>query len=164
VEMVKEILELNARGEKIENIEEYVFESEVEDTKVQNVIDEDSLARFDQPKRKKKSTRKKKPTQATDQTEKKTTQPAVENRGNNRDAKPRNSRNNNKNVNKAGVDTKEAQQVANAKPATSSPKGSEERKGTDDRKGVDKKRNINKKNRNFRPKGSNKPNNNDGEK
>lgn len=163
VEMVKEILELNARGEKVENIEEYVFESETEDTKVQNVIDEDSLARFDQPKRKKRPTRKKKSTPTADQTEKKTTQPAVENRGN-REVKSRNPRNNNKPQNKAATIAKDAQSLINTKAVVSTPKGSEERKVNEEKKGVDKKRSIHKKNRNFRPKGSNKPNNNDGEK
>jgi len=163
VEMVKEILELNARGEKVENIEEYVFETEAEDTKVQNVIDEDSLARFDQPKRKKRPTRKKKSTPTADQTEKKTTQPAVENRGN-REVKSRNPRNNNKPQNKAATIAKDAQSLVNTKAVVSTPKGSEERKGNEEKKGVDKKRSIHKKNRNFRPKGSNKPNNNDGEK
>lgn len=163
VEMVKEILELNARGEKVENIEEYVFETEAEDTKVQNVIDEDSLARFDQPKRKKRPTRKKKSTPTADQTEKKTTQPAVENRGN-REVKSRNPRNNNKPQNKAATIAKDAQSLVNTKAVVSKPKGSEERKGNEEKKGVDKKRSIHKKNRNFRPKGSNKPNNNDGEK
>ena len=163
VEMVKEILELNARGEKVENIEEYVFETEAEDTKVQNVIDEDSLARFDQPKRKKRPTRKKKSTPTADQTEKKTTQPAVENRVN-REVKSRNPRNNNKPQNKAATIAKDAQSLVNTKAVVSTPKGSEERKGNEEKKGVDKKRSIHKKNRNFRPKGSNKPNNNDGEK
>lgn len=162
VEMVKEILELNARGEKVENIEEYVFETEAEDTKVQNVIDEDSLARFDQPKRKKRPTRKKKSTPTADQTEKKTTQPAVENRGN-REVKSRNPRNN-KPQNKAATIAKDARSLVNTKAVVSKPKGSEERKGNEEKKGVDKKRSIHKKNRNFRPKGSNKPNNNDGEK
>jgi len=70
VDQVKEILQLNAEGEKIANLEEYVFETEVESKTIK--IDEDSLVRFDQPKRKKRPQKKKKNSETVDKTVEKT--------------------------------------------------------------------------------------------
>ena len=59
VEQVKEILELNKQGKAIDNIEDYVFEDENQN-ELQSVVAEDSLSRFDQPKKKKRPQRNKK--------------------------------------------------------------------------------------------------------
>lgn len=63
VPQVKEILALNKQGQVIDSIEDYVLEEE-NSASVQNVVTtEDSLSRFDEPKRKKRVPRnnKKKP-------------------------------------------------------------------------------------------------------
>ena len=57
VEQVKEIIALNKRDEKGQELESYVLENEDTDIVV-NVVEEDSVTRFDQPKRKKKTKRK----------------------------------------------------------------------------------------------------------
>src|SRR6218665_1300204 len=60
VPQVKEILALNKQGQVIENIEDYVVEEE-NNASVQSVATtEDSLSRFDEPKRKKRVPRNKK--------------------------------------------------------------------------------------------------------
>ncbi|MEG1021535.1 MAG: regulatory iron-sulfur-containing complex subunit RicT, partial [Myroides sp.] len=60
VPQVKEILALNKQGQVIENIEDYVVEEE-NNASVQSVATtEDSLSRFDEPKRKKHAPRNKK--------------------------------------------------------------------------------------------------------
>ncbi|HLW62961.1 MAG TPA: regulatory iron-sulfur-containing complex subunit RicT [Flavobacterium sp.] len=64
VGQVKELLEMNKQGKTVDSIEDYVFEEE--DTEVKsNVVAEDSLSRFDQPKRKKRPQRNKKKTPET---------------------------------------------------------------------------------------------------
>lgn len=69
---VKEFVELNKKGEKISSIEDYAIDpivstsNEEEDVKgkiFQTALSEDSLSRFDQPRRKKKPVRKRKPGQ-----------------------------------------------------------------------------------------------------
>lgn len=60
-QQVKELIELNKKGEKVSSVEDYVIEKEETQQNFQNVVGQDSLARFDQPKRKKKPVRKKKP-------------------------------------------------------------------------------------------------------
>src|SRR5690554_7067456 len=72
VEQVKELLEMNKQGQPIDTIEDYVFEEESTEIK-SNVVAEDSLSRFDQPKRKKRPQRNKRkaPEKATVETEKK---------------------------------------------------------------------------------------------
>ena len=54
-EQAAEIIELNEKGKKVASLEEYASEL-VEDTKVEfeNVVGQDSLTRFDNPKRKRK--------------------------------------------------------------------------------------------------------------
>lgn len=59
VAQVKEILSLNKQGKIIDSIEDYVLEEEGS-TSVQSVVTEDSLSRFDEPKRKKRTPRNKK--------------------------------------------------------------------------------------------------------
>ena len=59
VDQVKEILLLNKQGSLIDNIEDYVSEEE-NSTSIQSVVAEDSLSRFDEPKRKKRTPRNKK--------------------------------------------------------------------------------------------------------
>ena len=54
VEQVKELLEMNKKGLPVEAIEDYVFEEEKSDVKSNAVVIEDSLSRFDQPKRKRR--------------------------------------------------------------------------------------------------------------
>ena len=73
VDQVKEMLALNKDGIVIENIEDYVFEDESAKS-LQSVVAEDSLSRFDQPKKKKKPVRNKKKstTDETVNTEKRT--------------------------------------------------------------------------------------------
>ncbi|WP_010249371.1 PSP1 domain-containing protein [Myroides injenensis] len=56
-EQVKEIVELNSKDQKGQELESYMLE--VEDENVVNLSEEDSVTRFDQPKRKKKAPRKK---------------------------------------------------------------------------------------------------------
>ncbi len=72
VEQVKELLEMNKQGQPIDTIEDYVFEEESTEIK-SNVVAEDSLLRFDQPKRKKRPQRNKRkaPEKATVETDKK---------------------------------------------------------------------------------------------
>ncbi|WP_158209707.1 stage 0 sporulation family protein [Myroides phaeus] len=57
---VKEILALNKRDEKGLELESYMSEIEVETTDFEVAAEHDSVTRFDQPKRKKKTTRNKK--------------------------------------------------------------------------------------------------------
>ena len=68
LEQVKEILELNKNQEKIASLEEYELElvEEVKKVDFENVVGQDSLTRFDTPKRpKKRRNRTKKPQNAT---------------------------------------------------------------------------------------------------
>ena len=58
VQQVKEMIALNKGGKVIDNIEDYTFEEE--NKSINNVITEDSLSRFDEPRRKKRSPRNKK--------------------------------------------------------------------------------------------------------
>lgn len=59
-EQVIEILEKNKKGEKVESLEEYSEDNIVEEKKVfENVVGQDSLTRFDQPKHKRKKNRNK---------------------------------------------------------------------------------------------------------
>ena len=60
-EQVQEILEINKTGKKIESVEEYVTETIAEERLTfENVVGQDSLTRFDRPKRKKNKRRKNK--------------------------------------------------------------------------------------------------------
>jgi cell fate regulator YaaT (PSP1 superfamily) len=60
-EQVQEILEINKTGKKIESLEEYVAETVTEERLTfENVVGQDSLTRFDRPKRKKNKRRKNK--------------------------------------------------------------------------------------------------------
>ncbi len=68
-EQVKEILELNKRKERAVSLEEYVAEETIQQEEAieknfQNAVGQDSLTRFDAPKRKKRPNRKKKPAAA----------------------------------------------------------------------------------------------------
>lgn len=59
-EQVTEILEKNKKGEKVESLEEYSEDNIVEEKKVfENVVGQDSLTRFDQPKHRRKKNRNK---------------------------------------------------------------------------------------------------------
>src|SRR5690606_2952148 len=62
VDQVKEMVALNKEGKVIDNIEDYTYEEE--DNSIHNVMIEDSLSRFDEPKRKKRPSRNKKRTEA----------------------------------------------------------------------------------------------------
>lgn len=58
---VQEILEINKTGKKIETLEEYVTDTVAEERLAfENVVGQDSLTRFDRPKRKKNKRRKNK--------------------------------------------------------------------------------------------------------
>ena len=53
VDKVNEIIEINKKGKKIASLEEYVEEEQISENKIfSNVVGQDSLTRFDQPKRK----------------------------------------------------------------------------------------------------------------
>ena len=62
VDQVKEMVALNKEGKVIDNIEDYTYEEE--DNSIHNVMTEDSLSRFDEPKRKKRPSRNKKRTES----------------------------------------------------------------------------------------------------
>ena len=64
VEKVKEILAVNKKKERVANLEDYVVETTQEiEKKFENVVGQDSLTRFDQPKKKPNNrNKKKKPT------------------------------------------------------------------------------------------------------
>ncbi|MBA5793565.1 hypothetical protein H1R17_05030 [Flavobacterium sp. xlx-214] len=57
VPQVKEMLALNKEGKQVEALEDFVFEEETTTATVQSVLAEDSLSRFDQPKKKKRPQR-----------------------------------------------------------------------------------------------------------
>ncbi|MDM1517001.1 hypothetical protein HX089_11455 [Myroides odoratimimus] len=56
-EMVKEILVLNRKDQKGQELESYMLEVECEEIDFNNASEQDSVTRFDQPKRKKKPSR-----------------------------------------------------------------------------------------------------------
>ncbi|MBQ0118106.1 MAG: hypothetical protein KBS98_09400 [Flavobacterium sp.] len=59
VDQVKEIMQMNKERKRVETIEDYTVENEVDLQKeFHNVVGQDSLTRFDQPKKKKKPVRK----------------------------------------------------------------------------------------------------------
>lgn len=62
-EQVREIVEMNQRDEKANELESYVEEVVTEEKNFQNAVGQDSVTRFDQPKRKKRPVRKKKATE-----------------------------------------------------------------------------------------------------
>ena len=63
VDQVKEIVTLNKEKKRIAAIEDYAVETIVEEEKnFQNAVGQDSLTRFDQPKKKKRPNNKKRPT------------------------------------------------------------------------------------------------------
>ncbi len=57
-EQVKEILVLNAKNEQGQELESYMLEADTKDN-FQSAVEQDSVTRFDQPKRRKKTARKK---------------------------------------------------------------------------------------------------------
>ncbi len=64
LDQVLEIIEKNQKDIRVESLEDYASEIAEEDTKreFENVVGQDSLTRFDQPKKKRKSkSRKKRP-------------------------------------------------------------------------------------------------------
>jgi hypothetical protein len=64
VAKVKEIIAVNKKKERVAGLEDYVVETVQEvEKKFENVVGQDSLTRFDQPKRKSNNrNKKKKPT------------------------------------------------------------------------------------------------------
>lgn len=58
-EQAKEIIEMNKRDEIAEELENYTLEVESDEKNFQSAVEQDSVTRFDQPKRKKKPARKK---------------------------------------------------------------------------------------------------------
>ena len=79
VEQVKEIIALNKRDEKGQELESYVLDSDVDDVIV-NVVEEDSVTRFDQPKRKKKPRRKPREAEGAERTSREAREPRGRNR------------------------------------------------------------------------------------
>ncbi|MBT8205520.1 MAG: hypothetical protein KJO20_09120 [Eudoraea sp.] len=62
-DQVKEILAKNRRKEKIASLEEYAADNHKDEQMIfENVVGQDSLTRFDRPKRRKKRNKKRKPT------------------------------------------------------------------------------------------------------
>jgi hypothetical protein len=60
VEKAKEILKINAKGEKIESLEEYAtYEDNSNDVSFENVVGQDSLTRFDNKNTRFKNKKKK---------------------------------------------------------------------------------------------------------
>ena len=59
VDDVKEMIEINKEGKKVSSLEDYVEEVISKEKIFENAVGEDSLARFDQPKKKKRPTKKK---------------------------------------------------------------------------------------------------------
>jgi cell fate regulator YaaT (PSP1 superfamily) len=59
-EMVKEILALNKKDQKGQDLESYMLEVECDEIDFNNASEQDSVTRFDQPKRKKKPSKNKK--------------------------------------------------------------------------------------------------------
>lgn len=178
VDQVKEILSLNATGERIENIEDYVVEIESENKTVK--FDEDSLARFDQPKRKKKPQKKRKPGEKVESSDRPERQPRS-------DRGPRPERTNtprfvdaankterSKHVNTAREDQKSrpprpqrSQNTPNVKVVEKKENESLENKlpkTGEETSDTNRKKNIHKRNKNFKSKGSNQPNKNDDQK
>lgn len=61
LDKVLEIIALNKQGKKVEGLDEYIAESSQKEEEIfSNVVGQDSLTRFDKPKRNRKSKRKKK--------------------------------------------------------------------------------------------------------
>ena len=62
-EQAMEIVALNKQGKKIAQLEDYVFETTTTNPEqnFQNVVGQDSLTRFDQPKKKSKNKKRRKP-------------------------------------------------------------------------------------------------------
>jgi cell fate regulator YaaT (PSP1 superfamily) len=111
LDQVKEIIDLNKNQEKIASLEEYEFEliEEVKTVEFENVVGQDSLTRFDAPKRNKKRRNKnKKPRKAAAQKQaekpqqkkkinpKNTAQNQAANQSSNTENKPVNKNNRNK--------------------------------------------------------------------
>jgi len=63
IEQVKEIIAINKQKKKVAAIEDFAIEitEEAAENNFQNVVGQDSLTRFDQPKKKKRPTKKRKP-------------------------------------------------------------------------------------------------------
>ena len=60
VDKINEIIAINKKGEKVSSLEEYVEEEQISENKIfNNVVGQDSLTRFDQPKRKNNKRRNK---------------------------------------------------------------------------------------------------------
>lgn len=61
LDKVNEIIALNKQGKKVEGLDEYIVESSRQEEEIfSNVVGQDSLTRFDKPKRNRKANRKKK--------------------------------------------------------------------------------------------------------
>lgn len=60
-QQVKEIIQLNKNGQKIASLEDYVFENEDHTKKEKKSMMQDSLTRFDKPRRKNRKKRRNKP-------------------------------------------------------------------------------------------------------
>ena len=104
VEQVKEIIALNKEGKKVSAIEDYVTEKEETtsgESKNFQSLSEDSLARFDQPKRRKKPNRnRKKPSAQEATTDAKNTKSAPVKENENKEKRPQNKRNAPSNTNR----------------------------------------------------------------
>ncbi|WCM41387.1 hypothetical protein MG290_10505 [Flavobacterium sp. CBA20B-1] len=98
VEQVKEIIALNKQGKTVESIEEYVFEEAVT-ASLQSVVAEDSLSRFDEPKRKKRPQRNKKKTDNKVASNAPQKRPTRSNNNNNNNSNSNSNSNNNNNSN-----------------------------------------------------------------
>ncbi len=72
IEQVKEIIAINKQKKKVAAIEDFAIEitEEAVENNFQNVVGQDSLTRFDQPKKKKRPNKKRKPNNSSNNSSK----------------------------------------------------------------------------------------------
>ncbi len=76
VDKVNEIIAINKKGKKVASLEEYVEEEQISENKIfNNVVGQDSLTRFDQPKRKNNKRRNKSNNRNSNQNQKRNQKP-----------------------------------------------------------------------------------------
>jgi len=100
LDRVNEIIELNKKGEKPQDLKSFVEVKEiVQEPEYENVVGQDSLTRFDKPKKKKKKKNRNKNANQKNPNQNKGANPNNK-KGNNRNRNNNKNRNNNRNNNK----------------------------------------------------------------
>lgn len=134
-EQAKEIIEMNKRDEIAEELENYMLEVESDEKNFQSAVEQDSVTRFDQPKRKKKPARKKeddnrdKPRERTSNNFKNKERPAANNDRNKDKSKAVDSKINKDRTEKPdGVEVKDSAPKPARKPRPARPKGNTQAK------------------------------------